>query len=101
MIENQKRAEYRDKLFCSSYILIPVLKSNPILNLMPCPSLGPKRFGPDQKQLFTTEFHILKHLQNIWFCPKQFGRVQYSFRPTEDMAKVGKQRYFVSNCIGD
>ena len=43
----------------------------------------PKWFGPDQKQLFTTEFHILKHVQNVWSCPKEFGQVQMSFGPIE------------------
>ena len=65
MIENQKRAEYRDKLICSSHIL----KSNPILSLIPCLSTGPKRFGLDQKQLFTS------------------GRVQNGFGPIEGQGK--------------
>ena len=52
---------------------------------MSCLSIGPKIFqarpkcfGPDQKQFFTTGFHILNHLKNVWYCPKQksFGPIE-------------------------
>ena len=61
---------------------------------MPCPSIGPNcygrvqigfdrmskiYFGPHQLQLFSTEFHILIHVQNVWSCSKQFECVQNSF----------------------
>ena len=53
---------------------------------MPCPSIDPKLFwtcpkcfGLDKKTFFSTELHILNHVQNVCFCPKQFGRLQNSF----------------------
>ena len=51
------------------------------INSIPCPSIYPKLFwtrpnllgqvkgfAPDQRRLFTTEFHIV---QNVWSTPKQ------------------------------
>ena len=41
------------------------------LTFTPCPSIGPKLFGSDHKQLFNTEFYIFNHVLNIRSYPKQ------------------------------
>ena len=63
-------------IIATNVFCLVLLQTQNVMDASKLVRTDPKCVDPDQKQLFTTEFYILNHVQNVWFCPKQFVSVQ-------------------------